>query len=110
MTPDLQKGDAAPTGLFGKLVPHRLFSRLSIAKKMLLGYAVLVCLTIMVVVYALVNLQKLNQLNEHILTIDIPVQEAADKMLDALLAQDTYEKRYLILQSRDMRALFIKRG
>lgn len=77
---------------------------------MLLGYAVLVVLTVMVVVYALVNLQKLNSLNEDIVTVDIPVQEAADKMLDALLAQDTYEKRFMILHSRDMRTLFRKRG
>lgn len=93
-----------------RLVPHALFSRLSITKKMLLGYMILVVLTILVVVYALINLQRLNHLNQQIVTIDIPVQEAADKMLDALFAQDTYEKRFLILKSSDMRSLFVKRG
>jgi GGDEF domain-containing protein len=31
-------------------------------------------------------------------------------MLDALLAQDTFEKRYFILRSEDMRSLFARRG
>lgn len=110
MSQSIAKKDANPSPLFEKLVPHGLFSRLTIAKKILLGYAVLVVLTIMVVVYALINLQRLNRLNEDIVTIDIPVQEASDKMLDAILAQDTYEKRYLILHSKDMRTLFRKRG
>jgi CHASE3 domain sensor protein len=77
---------------------------------MLLGYMVLVLLTVVVVVYALVSLQRINSLNKSIVKIDIPTQEAADKMLDAVLAQDTYEKRFLILKSEDMKKLFSKRG
>jgi GGDEF domain-containing protein len=38
------------------------------------------------------------------------MEESSDKMLDALLGQDMYEKRYLILKSGDMRDLFAKRG
>ena len=84
--------------------------RLNIASKMLLGYMTLVLLTVIVVVYALVSLQRINNLNKSIVKTDIPTQEAADKMLDAVLAQDTYEKRFLILKSEDMRKLFAKRG
>jgi len=93
-----------------KITPTRLFARLTIARKMLLGYMTLVVLTVVVVVYALVSLQRINNLNKSIVKTDIPTQEAADKMLDALLAQDTYEKRFLILKSEDMRTLFAKRG
>jgi len=82
--------------LLDKFVPKELFSRLDIASKMLLGYLVLVVLTVVVVVYALFSLQKLNSWNASIVTIDVPVQEAADKMQEGLLAQDTYEKRFLI--------------
>lgn len=92
------------------MVPKRLFARLNIASKMLLGYMSLVGLTVLVVAYALVSLQRLNSLNSSIVKVDIPTQEAADSMLDALLAQDTYEKRYLILKSPDIRNLFWKRG
>ncbi len=70
----------------------------------------LVVLTVAVVVYALMSLQRLNILNHEIVMVDIPIQEAADKVLDALLVQDTYEKRYLIIQGKDMRNLFWKRG
>lgn len=98
------------TILLDKLVPARLFARLSIASKMLLGYMTLVVLTVIVVAYALLSLQRINTLNRSIVKIDIIVEEASDKMLDALLAQDMYEKRYLILKSGDMRDLFAKRG
>ena len=96
--------------LLDKLAPTALFARLTIASKMLLGYMTLVTLTVVVVVYALVSLQRINSLNRDIVMVDILMEEAADRMLDALLAQDTYEKRYLILKSRDMKNLFEKRG
>lgn len=99
-----------PPIILEKITPTRLFARLNIASKMLLGYMTLVLLTVVVVVYALVSLQRINNLNKSIVTIDIPTQEAADKMLDAVLAQDTYEKRFLILKSEVMRKLFAKRG
>jgi diguanylate cyclase (GGDEF)-like protein len=99
-----------PPGILDKFVPTRLFARLTIARKMLLGYMTLVGLTVIVVVYALVSLQRINHLNKSIVKNDIIVQEASDKMLDAVLAQDTYEKRFLILKSNDMRRLFSKRG
>ena len=99
-----------PPHILDKMVPHRLFARLSIASKMLLGYMTLVALTVMVVAYALVSLERINSLNRSIVQVDILVGETSDKMLDALLAQDTYEKRYLILRSKDIRNLFLKRG
>lgn len=96
-------------GVLGLLVPTRLFARLSISSKMLLGYMSLAVLTLIVVAYAMVSLQRINTLNSSIVKEDVVVQEAADKMLDALLAQDTFEKRYLILKSDDMHRLFSKR-
>ncbi|HET6364422.1 MAG TPA: hypothetical protein VFG02_05180, partial [Nitrospirota bacterium] len=99
-----------PPAILDMLVPAKLFARLNIASKMLLGYMTLVLLTVIVVVYALISLQRINSLNKSIVQVDIVVQEAADKMLDALLAQDTFEKRYFILRSEDMRSLFSKRG
>jgi len=92
------------------LVPSRLFARMSIASKMLLGYMTLVALTVMVVVYTLVNLQHINNLNRSIVKVDIVVKEISDKMLDSLLGQDMYEKRFVILKSREMSSLFEKRG
>jgi diguanylate cyclase (GGDEF)-like protein len=99
-----------PSKILDKMVPKKLFARLNIANKMLLGYMTLVGLTVIVVVYALISLERINSLNRSIVKVDIFVGETADQMLDALLAQDMYEKRYLILKSKDMRSLFEKRG
>lgn len=102
--------DHIPSALLEKLIPKELFARLDIASKMLLGYMILVLLTMVVIIYALVSLQRLNSLNSRIVTVDVPVQAAAEKMREALIGQDTYEKRYIILNSPDMRTLFLKRG
>jgi len=99
-----------PPEILEKMVPTRLFARLNIANKMLLGYMTLVALTVIVVVYALVNLERINSLNRKIVSVDIVVSETSDQMLDALLAQDTYEKRFLILKNKDIKNLFEKRG
>lgn len=102
--------DTKPSSALDWLVPSRLFARLSIASKMLLGYMMLVALTVMVVAYALFNLQRINSLNRSIVKADIMVKETTDKMLDSLLGQDMYEKRFLILKSHEMSNLFKKRG
>jgi GGDEF domain-containing protein/CHASE3 domain sensor protein len=99
-----------PRALLEAMTPHTLFARLSIARKMLLGYMLLVVLTVAVVIYALAGFLRLHGLNDGVIRVDVPVQEAANDMLDAILAQDTYEKRYLILVRTDIRNLFWKRG
>jgi diguanylate cyclase (GGDEF)-like protein len=99
-----------PPEFLDKIIPTRFFARLNIANKMLLGYMTLVALTLIVVVYALVNLERINSLNKKIVSVDIVVSETSDQMLDALLSQDTYEKRYLIHKSKDIKSLFEKRG
>lgn len=98
-----------PTAILEFLTHHRFFSKLTIASKMLLGYMSLAVFTV-VVFYALLSLQRMNSLNNEIIKVDIPTQETADKMQEALLAQDTYGKRYLILKGNDMRNLFRKRS
>jgi len=99
-----------PLPLLEAMTPHTLFARLSIARKMLLGYMLLVVLTVAVVIYALAGLLRLHGLNNGVIRVDVPVQQAADDMLDTILAQDTYEKRYLVLVRTDVRSLFWKRG
>jgi len=99
-----------PRAILDALTPHRIFAKLNIASKMLLGYTMLVVLTIVVVVYVLISLQRLNSMNRDVVNIDVQVQKSTDKMLDALLAEDVYEKRYLILRREDIRDLFWKRS
>ena len=82
------------------------FHRLNIARKLMLGYSSLLALLIIISVYALINLNRLNGLNHSILQTDIPVIATSEKMIDVLLAQELYAQRYLILGSADVLALF----
>lgn len=86
------------------------FSRLTIAGKILVGYAVLVVLTVTVVGYVLVSLYRINSLSRSIVTVNIPGDAAAGRLIETLLAQDTYEKRYLILRRKDLRHLYWERA
>jgi GGDEF domain-containing protein/CHASE3 domain sensor protein len=86
------------------------FSRLTIAGKMLVGYAVLVVLTVTVVSYVLVSLSRINVLSRSIITVNIPVDTAAGRLLETLLAQNTYEKRFLILRRQDLSHLYWERA
>lgn len=86
------------------------FSRLTIAGKILVGYAVLVVLTVTVVSYVLISLYRINSLSRSIVTVNIPGDAAAGRLIESLLAQDTYEKRYLILRRKDLRHLYWERA
>ena len=68
-----------PPPILNALTPHRLFSRLNISSKMLLGYTTLVVLAVIVVAYALVSLQRINSLTKGIIKGDIAVREASEK-------------------------------
>jgi len=86
------------------------FLRLNIAKKLLLGYLSLAMLLVTISVYALLNLERLNSVNSSILQTDVPLMDISDKLMDNLLAQELYARRYVILQSPDMMGLFWQRS
>ncbi len=87
----------------------RLF-RLTIAGKLIFGFLSCGILTILVALLALSNLERLNEVNNRIINRDIPLEEAANEMIDTLLAQELYGRRSLILKSSEMEALFWKRS
>jgi len=86
------------------------FFRLTIAKKLLLGFLSCGILTILIALIALSNLQRLNEINNRIIKRDIPLAENANEMIDTLLAQELYGHRSLILESSEIEALFWKRS
>ncbi len=87
-----------------------IFMRLNLTQKMLIGYAILIITSIFLFIYAEVSFRQFRKLNNSIVTIDITIQKATNRMHDALMDQNNYEKRYLILRSNDMMDLFWKRG
>ena len=56
---------------------------------MLVGYAVLVILTVTVVGYVLVSHSSINSLSRNFVRVNIPGDAAADRLIETLLAQDT---------------------
>ena len=86
------------------------FLRLSIAKKMFVGYAFLVALLIIISIFVLTNLNNLNSINRSILEVDVPVIAASKSMTDSLLSQESYIRRYAILKTPDLLKAFKERS
>ena len=86
------------------------FFRLTISKKLLLGFLSYGTLTILIALIALSGLQRLNEINNRIIRRDVPLAEIADKMIETLLAQELYGRRSVILKSSEMEVLFWKRS
>ncbi|MCK4847001.1 MAG: diguanylate cyclase [Deltaproteobacteria bacterium] len=84
---------------------HRVL-RLSIAKKLLLSYLPLSILLIVISLYSLSRLDKLNTINTAGLHTHIPMMDITEDMSDTLLDQELYAGRYAIMQSPEMLALF----
>lgn len=84
--------------------------RLTIARKLLLGFLSCGILAILIAFFALSNLQQLDEVNDRIIKRDIPLEETAEKLINTLLAQELYGRRSLILKSSEMEALFWKRN
>jgi GGDEF domain-containing protein len=86
------------------------FFRLTIAKKLLLGFLSIGILTLLIALVALSSLQRLNEINNRIIERDVPLIEITDKMIEALLTQELYGRRSVILKSSEMEVLFWKRS
>ena len=82
--------------MFGSIRSY--FLRISISRKLLLGYGVLLVLLVIISAYSLINLNRINAINNSILNSDLPVIRASEKMVDLILEQEFYAQRYRILR------------
>jgi GGDEF domain-containing protein/CHASE3 domain sensor protein len=78
------------------------FYRLNIARKIMLGYFMLLLLLVGISAFALFYLNHLNKINSSMLETDLPIINISGKMVDVILAQERYVQRYLILKSPDI--------
>jgi len=83
--------------------------RFTIGNKIILGYIPVVALIFVVAVFTLVRLNEVNRINREIVDVHLIVSQAAEDMVEVLVAQESYGQRYLILKSQDMLSLFWKR-
>lgn len=83
--------------------------KLTIGKKIVLGYIPVFLLIFIISLFTLLRLNQVNRINKEIITIDITVTNVAEELNDILLTQESFGQRYMILMSQDMLSLFWKR-
>ena len=83
--------------------------KLTIYGKLLLSYLAMALLTVLASVYAIVSLQHLNEQAFRIINEDVAVVDTSKKLMDTLIAQQSAEKRYLILRDQTIEELFRSR-
>jgi diguanylate cyclase (GGDEF)-like protein len=86
------------------------FFQLNITNKMLLGFLPLSILIILMAVFALTNLTRLNNINRSIVQVDIPLIQATEHMIERLYSQELHGNRYIILKSPQKMELFSNAG
>lgn len=80
--------------------------RLTISRKLLFGYLFMALLTVLVSAYAIFHLQKLSQAAFDITNRQIILGRTAKNMMDALLAEESTEKKYFVFRDDSLEQLF----
>jgi GGDEF domain-containing protein/CHASE3 domain sensor protein len=84
--------------------------KLTIGRKLFFGYLAMALLTVMASAYAIYSLQSLNDLAYTIIERDFFILETNKKMMNTLLAQESAEKKYLILKDPSIEEIFRTRS
>jgi len=82
----------------------------SIEKKMAIGYLPIILIIVVIAIFSGRSLNKLNAINKSIIDEDTFLVQTSERMMDTILAQESYGRRYLILDSRQMLDLFQQRS
>jgi nitrogen fixation/metabolism regulation signal transduction histidine kinase len=84
--------------------------KLTISRKLLLGYLFMAFLTILASAYALFSLQQLSGVAYKLTTQKFVLVENSKTLMDTLLAQEGVEKKYLILKDPLLEQIFWQRS
>ncbi len=84
--------------------------KLTIGQKLFSGYLAMALLTVLASAYAIYSLQSLNDLAYTIIERDFLILETNKKMMDAVFAQESAEKKYLILKDPSIEEIFRTRS
>ena len=108
----VSKVNEHPKSPWGRVLDYLadFFFRLSIAKKLFVGYLFLVVLLVIISIYSLTTLSQLNALNRGNLETNMPVIESTDDMIDAILAQEHFIRNYVILKNPELLKAYWERG
>ena len=81
--------------------------RLTIFLRLFIGYLVIFTLLIVVSIYVTTKLQELEDVTNSILNINNRMLNYNKKLIDALLSQVQYERKFIILKDDDLYNNFI---
>ena len=84
--------------------------KLTIGRKLFFSYLAMALLTVVASAYAIFSLQHLNELAYTIIDQDYFVLDTSKKMMDTLFAQESAEKKYLILKDPSIEEIFKTRS
>jgi len=84
--------------------------KLTINRKLLLSYLSMALLTVLSSAYAVVSLQNLNKLAYNITNQDYVILDNCKQMMDALLTQESTEKKALIFKDPSFAKIFLTRS
>jgi len=84
--------------------------KLTLIRKMLFGFSIMVLLTLLTGLYAGLSLRNIRLMSDAIVQRDLPIIAASGLMTENLLAQDLYEKRSVILRDPAVHTLFFNRS
>lgn len=84
--------------------------KITIGRKLFLSYLAMALLTVLASAYAIFSLRNLNDLAHTIIDQDFFILDTSKKMMDALLAQESAERKYLILKDPFIEDIFRTRS
>jgi diguanylate cyclase (GGDEF)-like protein len=84
--------------------------KLTIYRKLLLVYLAMAFLTVLASAYAIFSLRQLNELAYRIINEDFAVVDQSKSLLDALIAQESAEKRFIILRDPTLEEIYWSRS
>jgi len=84
--------------------------KLTISRKLLLGYLFMALLTVLASAYAMFSLQKLSGVAYNITNHHFVLMESSKKLMNILLTQESAEKKYLILKDPELERIFWQRS
>lgn len=79
---------------------RNLWTNLTIYQKMIMGYMLIVFMVVVVSIYAITILFRLNAISTTILTNDIAFIDMNKRMINSILSQDRTRENYLLLGDR----------
>ncbi len=80
--------------------------RISIFVRLILGFVTIVLMLVFLGTYVTIKLNELNQLTGSIAMIDSQTISLAEKIMDELLSQIKFEKKYLVSKDEDFKRKF----